>query len=320
MAAIRDPNFFIVGAARAGTTSLWHWLRQHPDVFMPRDKEPHFFCESNRPQWAATTLDDYRKLFARARRETAIGEASTGYLGSLEAPHAIRRRYPDARIVIALREPVERIHSLYRFNCALGVEWASTFERALRIEDQRAASARFSRENPYFVAAYLYFRTGFVADNIARFQEIFSPDRIHFVVFDDLRRDPAGTMTSLCRFLGVDPDARIDFEAQNPSAFPYSVRLHHRLYKTAKGRPVGAQKTLGQKWMEVAWYGNLLLGTAFRSAKLDSGLRAGLAAKYHDDICKTMGLSGCDLRRWLGHANRNEREAGAHADAQPAQS
>jgi hypothetical protein len=320
MAFEREPNFFIVGAARAGTTSLWHWLRQHPDVYMPREKEPHFFCQANRPPWAAATEDAYLKLFAGARRETAIGEASTGYLGTPDAATAIRTRYPDARIVIALREPVERVHSLYRFNCALGVEWASTFERALRLEDQRAASARFARDNPYFSAAYLYFRAGFLAENIARFQQLFAPDRIHFVVFDDLRRDPPGTMKSLCRFLGVDPDARIDFEAQNPSAFPYSVRLHHRLYKMAKRRPAGVQKTLLQKWMGVAWFGNLLLGTAFRSMSIDPRLREKLAAAYQDDIRKTMGLSGCDLREWLG-ANQNERDAAVRVDAaQSAQS
>src|SRR5205085_9680235 len=86
MAIAREPNFFIVGAARAGTTSLWHWLRQHPDVYLPRDKEPHFFCESNRPPWATASLEEYLKLVAGARREAAVGEASTGYLGSLEAP------------------------------------------------------------------------------------------------------------------------------------------------------------------------------------------------------------------------------------------
>jgi hypothetical protein len=319
----REPNFFIVGAARAGTTSLWQWLRQHPDVFMPRDKEPHYFCDQNRPPWAISDIDSYLHLFAAARSETAVGEASTGYLSSPHSAQAIHDRYPHARIVIALREPVARIHSLYRLNCCLGVEWMPTFERALRIEDQRAASTRFARENPYFAGAYLYFRSGFVAEHIARFQQLFPAEQIHFVLFDDLTRDGEGTARALFRFLGVDPDVRVDVDAQNPSSFPYSVRAHHRLHKEWRrryGRPFGNPQTATQKWFVVAWYLNLLLGSTFRAGGVDPGLRTELTAKYRDDILRTMSLSGRDLRGWLPSDARAKWSMEPEAGPQPAQS
>src|SRR5947207_14583321 len=112
--AIREPNFFIVGAARSGTTSLWHSLRQHPDVFMPlKQKEPHFFCDAS-PPWAVKDLDAYLALFTDAEERKAMGEATTGYLGSPEAAARIAARYPGARIIIMLRDPADRAHSLYR--------------------------------------------------------------------------------------------------------------------------------------------------------------------------------------------------------------
>src|SRR5690349_8849013 len=95
---LAEPNFFIVGAPRAGTTSMWFRIRQHPDIFMPLDqKEPHFFCNNPRP-WAVKDIDGYLKLFAGARHESAIGEASAGYLSAPEAPGLISARYPRAKI------------------------------------------------------------------------------------------------------------------------------------------------------------------------------------------------------------------------------
>src|SRR5574340_1300586 len=76
---VREPNFFIVGAPRAGTTTLWYMLRQHPDVFMPRHKEPYYYCDAH-PPFAIKDRDQYVGLFAPARKETAIGEASAWYL------------------------------------------------------------------------------------------------------------------------------------------------------------------------------------------------------------------------------------------------
>src|SRR5437764_1215297 len=94
--AIREPNFFIVGAARSGTTSLWHSLRQHPDVFMPlQQQQPHFFCDAS-PPWAVKHLDAYLALFADAQERKASGEATTGYLGSPDFQPTTERQNPSA--------------------------------------------------------------------------------------------------------------------------------------------------------------------------------------------------------------------------------
>jgi hypothetical protein len=143
MCSGRLPNFFVVGAPKAGTTSVWRYLDQHPDVFMSPIKEPAFFSPEmvkvsdgtsarqarerrdiqafldgpmteRRHEGFVVEWETYCRLFRDARAERAIGEGTVSYLGSLAAPEAIRQRIPDARIVMILRDPAERLFSHYK--------------------------------------------------------------------------------------------------------------------------------------------------------------------------------------------------------------
>ena len=110
------PNLFIVGAAKAGSTSLYNYLKNIPGIYMSPIKEPNFFAEMthNNPVWS--TIDDkekYLRLFHKVRDEKIIGEASVSYLHDLNAPRRIHQRVPDSRIIICLRDPVERGFSHY---------------------------------------------------------------------------------------------------------------------------------------------------------------------------------------------------------------
>lgn len=317
----RHPNFFIVGPARTGTTSLWHSLRRHPDVFMPKEKEPHFFSE-NRPQWGLSRYDSYLELFRDAGRARAVGEASPGYLQDAAVPERIHERYPDARIIILLRHPVDRAHSLYRLNCSIGVESMPTFERALAVEQRRASDEVLKRKDPYFASACQYRGSGFVADHIERYQRHFPATQIHYVLFEDLRRDAPGVFKDLFHFLGVDADVRVDPEAQNERGFPYSVRLQHFL-RTLWQRHVGGElrppTSTGQKWIVAGWYTNLLFGGLFGRKTLDPSLKRRLSEEYQDDIQRTMSLTGKDLSGWLppdrAYSVTRESPACAHSSA-----
>jgi hypothetical protein len=120
------PNFLIIGAAKSGTTSLHHYLKQHPQVYMSQIKEPSFFAfEGTKPaipgpwkRWAAhnfiTDIQAYRSLFQGVSDEVAIGEASTIYLVHPTAPQRIRHYVPDAKLIAILRDPAERAYSNYR--------------------------------------------------------------------------------------------------------------------------------------------------------------------------------------------------------------
>ena len=141
---MRKPNFFVVGAPKAGTTSLYHYLRQHPDIYMSPIKEPRFFSLEARPMNFEPSYQmrairqaeevheylqgpmvgkcpsgivyewpDYLRLFAAATTERAVGEASASYLWSKTAASAIASRIPRARILMVLRSPAERAFSQY---------------------------------------------------------------------------------------------------------------------------------------------------------------------------------------------------------------
>lgn len=190
------PNLFVVGAARAGTTSLWHYLDAHPDVFMSPEKEPNFFSGVEAPL-ATSRLDEesYLRLFRGAGDARYRGEASTSYLCSEEATRAISRASPDARIVISLRDPVDRILSAHAFRVLYQQE-----ERPL---DEIDGASEYTGER--------------YTPNVARWLDTF-PGAVHVLFFEELASEPEGEVRRLFRFLEIDEDeaGSIDFEQHNP--------------------------------------------------------------------------------------------------------
>ena len=121
------PNFIIAGAPKAGTTSLYHYLSEHPEVFMSDPKEVNFFSKEEIDAqglyydiFKAGNISEYKKLFINANGKKAVGEASVSYLYYQEVPQKIKRIIPDAKIIIALRSPVERAFSHYLMDLRLG--------------------------------------------------------------------------------------------------------------------------------------------------------------------------------------------------------
>src|SRR5689334_11885254 len=143
------PNFLLIGAAKAGTSSVFAYLGQHPDVFISPTKEPNFFALAGQDVHFAgpgdsivnrvsiTRLDEYEALFKSAGKGMAVGEASTLYLYNPGTAEAIRRLIPDARVLAILRDPAERAYSSYLHMRRDGREPVARFEDALAEEDAR---------------------------------------------------------------------------------------------------------------------------------------------------------------------------------------
>lgn len=186
------PNFLVIGAAKSGTTSLYHYLRGHPDVFMPSVKEIRFFSNN----WARGT-SWYEEHFRESKSALAIGEATPNYTRfplQAQVPSRISKVIPDARLIYLLRDPVERMLSHYRHAVVDGQESRSV-EQA--IWDPR------------------YFVTSCYAFQVEQYFEIFPPDQIMLVTSESLKRDRARTLQGVFQFIGVDPDrlpAGIDAE------------------------------------------------------------------------------------------------------------
>jgi hypothetical protein len=212
----RRPDFFIVGAFKSGTTALYHYLRQHPQIFMPVHKEPLFFGDDLTRRYGRLTFDEYLALFRGARPDQRVGEASTWYLYSRSAAREIRDFSPDAQIIVMLRNPVDVMyaqHSQLVFNAT---ENLTDFEMALEAEADRRRGQRLP-PGPLRVENLFYRESVRFADQLERYLEVFGRERIHVVLYDDFRDDTARVYRAVLEFMGVDPSFRPAFEVVNES-------------------------------------------------------------------------------------------------------
>jgi hypothetical protein len=206
------PNFFIVGAANSGTTSLYGYLKQHPDVFMPALKEPHYFAQltpSRDQRFLRTIIRDepaYLRLFHRAQHYRAIGEASPSYLWEPNAPYRIRRAIPHAKIIILLRDPVERAYSHYLMDVREGLQ-ELPFREALQRD--------WTQGKKGWSVSHLYIELGLYAEQVRRYLEVFGPERVLILMFDELTKSALNgksMVADVLAFLDLDvaPLADID--------------------------------------------------------------------------------------------------------------
>ena len=213
------PNFFIVGTGKAGTTSLFHYLRQHPQIYMSPIKEPCYFASEIRADnlteaylrhirwlsrklpgpladgqpvkplgWLASEWDDYVRLFQNVATETAIGEASVAYLWSQTAAENIAARIPDARIIMILRDPSERAFSQYLHQLAVGLTH-STF----RAHIEACRNNRDRKLGTY----YPLLEVGLYHDQVKRYLQRFSPANIRIYWYEEAWREPACFLSDL---------------------------------------------------------------------------------------------------------------------------
>jgi hypothetical protein len=194
------PNFLIIGAPRCGTSSIYKYLAEHPQVFMAWPKEPRFFSYQGKTvrkgNWVVTDQAAYEELFDKAGTARAVGEASTDYLRTEGVAERIKSLIPDVRLVAVLRNPIERAYSAWLYDRREGRETLNTVMAAVEAE-MKDLSAPGGRRT--------YIRAGLYAVQIERYLRVFDRDQLRVYLFEDLVTDPAGFTDDLCRFLEVDP-------------------------------------------------------------------------------------------------------------------
>ena len=212
------PNFFIVGAGKAGTTSLYSYLRRHPDVYMSPIKEPHWFStvkpHPEQKAYAVTSEKEYLDLFKGWRGEKAIGEASTSYLWDDEEPARIRHNVPDAKIIVVLRELVSPASSHYLMGTRVGIQELPFYE---------AIKEDYEKLEKGWYISHLYVELGMNCEQISRFLDWFDRERLLMMFFEDVISDTDAALTSVASFVEIDTDAAYGgqtFEKQNPHATP----------------------------------------------------------------------------------------------------
>jgi hypothetical protein len=291
------PNFFIVGAPKCGTSSLYEYLRGHPEVFMPA-KEPHYFStDFYRP--LRITEAEYFALFARGRHRPRVGEASAEYIYSPAACASIKAFEPAARIIIMLRNPVDMIYSAHAERIWNGREDLD-FEAALAAEPARRRGLRLP-SHPYPVEALFYREMGQYSRHVRRYLDTFGRRQVHIVIFDDLAADTAACFREVCDFLDVGAAFEPAFRVHNPYKQP-RIRSLPRLLQTMT--PVrGWLRQLAPVSVRAAlsWGVRVLMDVNTRipsRPQMRPELRRELQEWFLPDVEELSNLIGRDLSHW----------------------
>jgi hypothetical protein len=292
------PNFLIIGAAKSGTSALYMFLRQHPQVFMSPNKEPRYFSFAGQQldpthpvhSTTVTRLEDYLDLFAEAGDAIAIGEASPSYLHNPAAPPRIQDMIPDAKLIAMLRNPADRAYSHFMHFVKQGIEVTTDFAEAVDSVDA------LSRNDWYPRRDYLSF--GYYGRQLARYYERFDRDQIKVYIYEEYRQAPSASLKDVFRFLRVDPEFDVDTALEiNVSGKPRSTALHRWLR-----RPSGLRHFAGRvlpartrrRLMSKLESANLERST------LTAGDRRALMAVYREDIQLLEDLLQRRLDCWKG--------------------
>lgn len=296
------PNFLVVGCPRCGTTSLCNYLGQHPDVFMSPVKEPGFLTapftcrefrgpgDDRRRKRIITRYEDYCALFERVRGERAVGEGTVNtYYYAEEAAGRIKEFLGNPRIIITLRNPVDRAFSAYWLRRRDGREHVS-FEEAIAMEPERMQAGWM---HPWFLVDM-----GRYASRIRILRRHFA--HVKVCLFDDLRRDPAALLRECYTFLGVDPAFVPLSTVHNRSGAPRSMALSnlfdHKspLQKTI--RTIGSLLLGEHRWVILRERTRVL---NMKPVTMKPETRKQLTAVLHDEILDLQELIGRDLSHWL---------------------
>jgi len=299
------PNFLMIGAAKAGTTSLWRQLNQHPEVFMHPKKQLNFFALEGEdlsfrgvgPEDPAlhsiTTIEAYREQFHGVAGEAAIGEASNLYLYNPRAAERIHTYLPDVKLIAILRHPADRAYSRFLHLVREGREQITDFSRALDEEEGRV------RGNWY--PDFHYLRMGLYHEQLERYFDRFPREQIKIYLQEDLKSDPLGVLRDLFRFLNVDdafvPDTSIEY---NVSGIPKNRALHLLLRKMRKARPFVEPLLPDRQRRRILRVASNVHNRNLTKPRLSPEMRERLIEAYREDTSKLERLIKRDLSAWLG--------------------
>jgi hypothetical protein len=301
---VSRPSFFLLGATKAGTTSLHYYLAQHPDILMSDPKEPAFFrLEYERgPDWY------WKTYFRRYRGQRATGDAAPQNLHLPFVAARIAATAPDARLLVLCRQPVDRAVSAWRHNVRLGVEprpFGDAVERNLRrlergdtFEDE--ASLRRYQEigaregNAGLQRGFgFYVEPGHYAEHIERYRRLFGAERLLVLFFDDLVSDPAGTTAKATAFLGLAPHRLRDSRAQNEATSAGAARVNSLMARLPGVRLISPELRARVR--------ALVARAGKRGAPpppVNQAALRGLAEHYRPHTRRLAELTGRDLTAW----------------------
>lgn len=300
-------DFVVIGAARSGTTSLYYYLRQHPEVYLPSVKElNHFSWNPQSPDpgmgpgkgpgdtkatfWTET-MDAYMDHYRDCQPSQVAGEISTSYLYSPSAPERLARTLPGVRLFAIVRDPVERAWSQYLRMVRDGREELGFLE-ALDAEDKRVRSG--------WEFSWHYRRLGHYAEQLTRYLDCFPTDRIDVFLFEEFVADTRAVLARILERVGADPEVTLSLEPEHNHN--RSGRVRSQLLARILNRPSSVKRLLRRvvpvEWGHQVMEGVRSLNLATDKPEMPDEARRLLREYYAEDLKRLEELLGRDLGRW----------------------
>ena len=297
------PNFLIIGAAKSGTSSLYMYLKQHPEIYMSPVKEPHYFSFDDESKMtkgpgdpihkAITNFDSYQAQFDGVTDEKAIGEASTSYLYRAEAAGRIHAMLPDAKLIAILRNPVDRAFSAYMHVVRDKRETSKDFAEALTREESRKADN--------WEPIWHFTSVGHYYEQLKRYYDLFPSEQIRVYLYEDLANNLNNMLVEIYEFLGVDPTfipgslAHYNTSGQIKSEFAQKISN----YFFNQPNPIRwlSRKIIPEKAR--LNFASEVRRKNLKRGKLPSKETVQLQALYKEEILKLSELINRDLSSWM---------------------
>ncbi len=298
------PTFLFIGTGKAGSTSVYYYLNEHPEIFMSPIKETNFFSyEGGRPNFSGpgdlkslahkttiTTIQEYQKNFQGVNNEKAIGEVSPSYLYIPEAPQRIKKYIPDIKMIVILRNPVDRAYSNFQHRSSLNLEPLTDFSQVIAEEKIRIKNN--------WAPTWHYLQQGFYYEQLKRYFDLFDRQQLKIYLFEDWLSDKLSLIQDIFKFIGVDNTFTPNMITKyNISGKPKSLALHDFLTNQNSLKTILKQVIPKNVYSQLS--SNIQRANLQRLPKLSSQVRHQLNQLYEQDVLKLQALIDRDLSSWL---------------------
>jgi hypothetical protein len=298
------PDFFIAGVPKAGTTALHAALARHPALYMSPVKEPKFFLTDGPPPSQGGPGDaktyrehvwrrsDYEALFAPATAGQLRGESTPFYLYNRDAHRRIREQVPSAKLIVALRDPVERAHSNWTHLWSAGLDPIGDFVQACADEERRIAAG--------WADFWRYTALGQYGTQLRDLYEVFPPEQVLVFRYRALIEDPARLLDQVCAFLGVPTGVLTALPRENVTAHPDPTWRHRAVARALRaGHSVTAALPGHAGAGLIDWLELVLQQDAAPRKPLTWEERQAMIPRFEDDIRLLEKITGEDFSGWL---------------------
>ncbi len=298
------PDFFVAGVPKAGTTALHAALAGHPSLYLSPVKEPKFFLTDGPPPTQGGPGDvrtyrehiwrrsDYEALFSAAPAGTLRGESTPFYLYSEAAQQRIRAVIPEARLIIVLRDPIERAHSNWTHLWSAGLDPIDDFVRACAAEDRRIADG--------WADFWHYLKLGLYGQQLEHLYSVFPREQVLVFRYKALIADPAGLLNLVCRFLGVEQDVLTEVPRENVTAHPIPTGRHRSIGRLLRAGSAVTSRLPGHAGSSVIdLLQRRLQADAQPRQPLTWDQRLALIPHFEADIRLLESITGEDFGDWL---------------------